>query len=69
MKITDENTKKYTDNISVINKQSVLGKVSGKKTKTSLVFYQTGGGTVGQDVVELICQNARKTRQNEAIAL
>ena len=25
--------------------------------------------TVGQDVVELICQNARKTRQNEAIAL
>ena len=27
------------------------------------------GGTVGQDVVELICQNARKTRQNEAIAL
>ena len=25
--------------------------------------------TVGQDVVELICQNARKTRQSEAIAL
>ena len=28
-----------------------------------------GRGTVGQDVVELICQNARKTRKNEAMAL
>ena len=27
------------------------------------------GGTVGQEAVELICQNARKTRQNEAFSL
>ena len=27
-----------------------------------------GGGTVGQDGDELICENARKTRQNQAIA-
>ena len=28
-----------------------------------------GGGTVGQEAVELICQNARKARQSETILL
>ena len=27
------------------------------------------GGTVGQEAVELICQNARKTRQNQTLSL
>ena len=28
-----------------------------------------GGGTVGQEAVELICENARKTKQSETISL
>ena len=36
---------------------------------TSLTLTILGGGTVGQEAVELICQNARKMRQNEAMSL
>ena len=46
-----------------------LGKLAKQIFGKSWEFGPRRGGTVGQEAVELICQNARKMRQNAAMSL
>ena len=46
-----------------------LGKPHSNSHRGHLGIACKGGGTVGQDVVELICQSERKMRQNATFYL
>ena len=55
---------------SFINTQSCFSMFFGEIFPFKVEGGGLGGwGTVGQEAVELICQNARKMRQNEAMSL
>ena len=61
-----KNDQKVSNNMILMSKYK--GKHGGKKGQKIRAWVDPPP-TVGQEAVELICQNARKMRQNEAMSL